>query len=125
MTPSETGKRGEALAAELLESKGHVILERNYRFGREEVDLITFEASPDNLGGSLVFIEVKARSGTGFGRPEDAVDAAKQAAIKRVAEAFLHERKLHPSPVRFDVVAVLFGNGEPQVEHFEHAFGIF
>ena len=125
MTPSETGKAGEALAADLLEAKGYLVMDRNYRFGREEVDLVCFEPNAANDGGEIVFVEVKARSGTGFGRPEAAVDEAKQKAIRRVAEAFLHERKLFPSPVRFDVVAVLFGAGEPEVEHFENAFGYF
>ena len=73
----------------------------------------------------IVFVEVKARSGLGFGRPEAAVDEAKQRAIRRVAEAYLHERRLIPSPTRFDVVAVLFGDGDPEVEHFENAFGYF
>jgi putative endonuclease len=43
----------------------------------------------------------------------------------RVAEAYLHERRLIPSPTRFDVVAVLFGAGDPDIEHFENAFGYF
>ena len=123
MTAREVGQRGEAIAAEALEAKGYTILERNYRFSREEVDLIAFQPSEDNLRGEIVFVEVKARSGTGFGRPEAAVDAAKQQAIRRVAEAYLHERRLIPSPVRFDVIAVTFERGEATIEHFERAFG--
>ncbi|MEM6326129.1 MAG: YraN family protein [Bacteroidota bacterium] len=125
MTAADLGKKGEDLAAVRLEAKGYRLLDRNYRFGREEVDLVMFEPTPADDGGEIVFVEVKARRGTGFGRPEDAVDAAKQTAIRRVAEAWLHERKLFPSPVRFDVVAILFGAGEPEVEHFENAFGYF
>lgn len=125
MTSSELGQKGEALAADYLEAKGYRLLDQNYRFEREEVDLVMFEPTPANDGGEIVFVEVKARRGTGFGRPEDAVDEAKQKAIRRVAEAWLHERKLFPSPVRFDVVAILFGGPEPEVEHFENAFGYF
>lgn len=125
MTASELGQKGEALAADYLEAKGYRLLDQNYRFEREEVDLVMFEPTPANDGGEIVFVEVKARRGTGFGRPEDAVDEAKQKAIRRVAEAWLHERKLFPSPVRFDVVAILFGGPEPEVEHFENAFGYF
>ncbi|HIG73405.1 MAG TPA: YraN family protein [Bacteroidetes bacterium] len=125
MTASELGQKGEALAADYLEAKGYRLLDRNYRFEREEVDLVMFEPTPANDGGEIVFVEVKARRGTGFGRPEDAVTEAKQKAIRRVAEAWLHERKLFPSPVRFDVVAILFGGEEPEVEHFENAFGYF
>ena len=125
MTASELGQKGEALAADYLEAKGYRLLDRNYRFEREEVDLVMFEPPPAHDGGEIVFVEVKARRGTGFGRPEDAVTEAKQKAIRRVAEAWLHERKLFPSPVRFDVVAILFGGEEPEVEHFENAFGYF
>ena len=125
MSTASVGRRGEDVAAEYLEARGYRVMDRNYRFLREEVDLVCFQPTPDNRGGEIVFVEVKARSGTGFGPPEAAVDAAKQKAILRVAEAYLHERRLMPAPVRFDVVAVTFGRGEPRVEHFENAFGYF
>lgn len=125
MTAAELGREGERLAQTFLEAKGYRTMDQNYRFGREEIDLVMFEPTPADDGGEIVFVEVKARRGTGFGRPEDAVDMNKQKAIRRVAEAYLHERKLFPSPVRFDVVAVLFDRGEPTVEHFENAFGYF
>lgn len=124
-TARTTGLDGEALAARVLEAKGYTVLDRNYRFLREEVDLVCFAPWPDGEGGEIVFVEVKARRGAGFGRPEDAVDAAKRQAIMRVAEAYLFERKLSGALVRFDVVAVTFGRGEPHVEHFENAFGYF
>ena len=125
MTTAEIGRRGEDLAVAFLEEKGYRVLDRNYRFGREEVDVVAFEPTPADDGGMIVFVEVKARSGDGFGAPEAAVDEAKQRAIKRVAEAYLHERRLIPSPTRFDVVAVRLGAGEPRIEHFENAFGYF
>ena len=125
MTTAETGRRGEDLAVATLEAKGYRVLDRNYRWGREEVDVVAFQPTPADDGGVIVFVEVKTRRGTGFGRPEAAVDAAKQQAILRVAEAYLHERRLMPAPTRFDVVAVLLGAGGPQIEHFENAFGYF
>ena len=124
-TTAETGRRGEDLAVELLESKGYRVLDRNYRFGREEIDVVCFLPNEANDGGQIVVVEVKARSGTGFGAPEASVDHAKQKAILRVTEAYLHERRLMPSPVRFDVIAIQFGDGDPVVEHFEYAFGPF
>ena len=125
MTPAETGRAGEDAAAAYLEARGLRVMDRNYRFGREEVDLVCFEPVGDS--GMIVVVEVKARRGTGFGAPEAAVDAAKQKAIMRVTEAYLHERRLMPAPVRFDVVAVSFGRGggEPHIEHFKNAFGYF
>ena len=124
-TTAEIGRRGEDVAVAHLEAAGYRVLDRNYRFGREEVDVVAFQPTPANDGGMIVFVEVKARSGDGFGAPEAAVDAAKQKAILRVAEAYLHERRLIPSPTRFDVIAVRFGRGAPEVEHFENAFGYF
>ena len=125
-TTAEIGRRGEDAAVAFLEAAGCRTLDRNYRFGREEIDAVVFEPTPADDGGVIVFVEVKARSGAGFGAPEAAVDEAKQRAILRVAEAYMHERKLVPSPVRFDVVAVHFGRGgEARIEHFKNAFGYF
>ena len=124
-TNRSTGLQGEALAADFLEAKGYTILDRNYRFLREEVDLVCFAPWPAGDGGEIVFVEVKARRGTGYGRPEEAVTPAKQKAIMRVAEAYLFERKLGGAIVRFDVIAILFERGVPTIEHLENAFGYF
>ena len=125
MTTKATGDHGEALAATFLEAKGYVVLERNYRFERSEVDLVCFLPSDQyEQGGELVFVEVKTRQGLGYGRPEEAVDAEKRRHVFRAAEAYLHERRLEGSPCRFDVVAVLLLPGQaPTFEHFENAFG--
>jgi putative endonuclease len=122
----DLGRRAEALAADFLEAKGYRVLERNYRFNREEVDLVCFQPYPRyEDGGELVFVEVKARRGLGFGRPEEAVTPEKQRAIFRVAEAYLHETRLEGALVRFDVVAITWRTDEPELEHFENAFGMF
>ena len=121
-----TGALGEDLAADYLEAKGYRVLDRNYRFMREEIDAVCFlPAERYEDGGELVFVEVKTRRGHGFGRPEEAVDRSKQEAIMRTAEAYLHERRLDGSPCRFDVVAITLGRGAPEIEHFENAFGYF
>ena len=126
VTNKATGDHGEDVAADFLEAKGYRILERNYRFNREEVDLVCFQPYEDyTQGGELVFVEVKARRGLAYGRPEAAVTPDKQKAIMRVAEAYLHETKLEGALARFDVVAILLGGEEPEIEHFENAFGMF
>lgn len=119
----QTGRLGEDLAVAYLEERGYRLMERNYRFLREEVDIICFEPTPRDDGGVIVFVEVKARRGGGYGAPEAAVDEAKQQAILRVAESYLHERRLIPSPVRFDVIAIRLDASPPAVEHFKYAFG--
>jgi putative endonuclease len=120
------GAEGEAVAAQYLEGKGYVVLDRNYRFAHEEVDLVCFAPYPGGGdGGEIVFVEVKARRGDRYGRPEDAVGESKQRAIMRVAEAYLFERRLTGAIVRFDVVTVNLAGRPPAVSHFENAFGYF
>jgi putative endonuclease len=118
-----TGLEGEELAARYLENAGFRILDRNYRFERAEIDIICFEpAVPYDLGGEIVFVEVKTRRGLRFGRPEEAVDAEKRNHLFRAAEAYLYERKLEGSPCRFDVIAVRLDFSPPTIEHFRDAF---
>ena len=120
------GKDGEDLAAKYLEEKGYRILERNYRFQREEVDLICFQPYERyEEGGEIVVVEVKTRRGTGFGYPEESVTREKQKAIFRVTEAYLHETRLEGSLVRFDVVGIIWKGDEPEIDHIENAFGLF
>jgi putative endonuclease len=118
------GKRGEDVAAAYLEDQGWRVLDRNYRYERAEIDLVGFEPARDGKeGGEIVIVEVKARTGRGFGRPEEAVTPEKQRHVARATTAYLHERQLEKAPVRFDVVSVLLEPGrEPQVEHFRNAF---
>lgn len=116
--PHEVGDRGEALAASFLQDAGYRILDRNYRHGRNEVDLVCL----DTRSQEIVFVEVKARTGTGYGPPEASVTEEKRAAIIEVARAYLHERKLEGAPSRFDVVGVRLTSDEPEVDHHKNAF---
>ena len=124
MSTKTIGDRGEALAAAYLERKGYIILDRNYRFERAEVDLICFlPARQYEAGGELIFVEVKTRTGLGYGRPEEAVTKAKQRNLICAAEAYLYERNLDGAPCRFDVISVLLQRGnQAAIEHFENAF---
>ena len=123
----ETGDRGEQIAADFLEARGYQVMERNYRFQRAEVDLICFlPAETYERGGELVFVEVKTRTGSGYGRPEEAITDEKKRNLIRAAEAYLHERRLEGAPCRFDVVSVVLRGGhDPKIEHFENAFWLF
>ena len=115
------GKRGEDAAAAYLEEQGWRVMDRNYRYEHAEIDLACFE--PAEEGGEIVIVEVKTRTGRGFGRPEEAVTPQKQRHVTRATTAYLHERHLENARVRFDVVGVLIEPGrEPQIEHFRDAF---
>ena len=118
-TINDIGDRGEEIAAVHLEKAGYEILERNYRHGRNEVDLVCRGGGPN---AEYVFVEVKTRSGTGFGAPEASITAKKQEALQHVARGYLHEHEAEGTPARFDVVAVMLTGGAPEVQHYENAF---
>jgi putative endonuclease len=120
-----TGRRGEAVAAKLLQRGGYVVLERNFRAREGEIDLI---AARD---GTLVFCEVKAlvaRPGgpsAGPATPLEAVGPAKQAQVRRVARVWLAGRsRTSARELRFDVIGVLLSptGSLLGVEHVEGGF---
>ena len=95
------GKLGEDLATQYLENKGYEIAERNFSCQQGEIDIIARD------GKYLVFAEVKYRSDTGKGLPQEAVDYRKQRKISRVADYYLMCKHMMGLPCRFDVIAIL------------------
>ena len=111
---AELGRRGEALACARLTAAGLRIVARNWRCRLGELDVVA------EAPGLFVFCEVKTRRGGGYGTPAAAVDAAKQAQLRRLAGAYLHATPHRPCRVRFDVVTVVWPRrGQPRVEHLE------
>lgn len=110
------GDAGERAAADYLEGKGYRVLHRNYRSGRGEIDLIA------RAGRTIVFVEVKTRSTASYGEPEEAVTASKVRRIRRVASAYLAERRIGECDCRFDVIAVVSDGGRLTVRHTEDIF---
>lgn len=116
-TGRDIGDEGEEIAAAYLESKGWLILDRNYFFEKAEIDIVAFDRT------QIIFIEVKKRSSTYFGRPEEYVTPKKEKLIKKVAEAWVYERKMETALVRFDVISIVQkGSEAPEITHFEDAF---
>jgi len=111
-----TARRGEALAALWLRVKGYRIEARNWRCPLGEIDIVA------SRGDTLVFVEVKARTGQGAGSPEEAVTAAKQRRLVQLAQAYLARRHGEIPPCRFDVIAVEGGGVLPKVRHLQAAF---
>lgn len=113
------GAWGEQHAAEHYAARGAEVLARNWRCREGEIDLVVRE--PD---GTLVFCEVKTRSGTGFGEPASAVDGRKARRIHRLACRWLVEQRPRGhAELRFDVVSVIGRPGvEPVLVHLEAAF---
>ena len=115
--PVSLGKRGEDLAWDHLRKIGYRILARNYRVRFGEIDLIAEES------GVLVFIEVKARQGSRYGSPYDALTLNKRRQISKVALDYISRNGLADRPARFDVVAVTFAGGaDPKIEVLRNAF---
>lgn len=110
------GKQGERVAEQYLKKKGYKLVERNYRCAAGEVDLIVLDRRV------IVFVEVKTRTGHGFGTPLEAVQPRKQRKMMQAAQFFLSEKKLHQRDARFDVVGISWPGRDPMVEHIENAF---
>lgn len=109
--------RGELIAAEYMKNKGFILLENNYRGRFFEVDLIVKKRD------TIVFIEVKRRSSSGFMDPIKSIDKKKKNHILRGARLYLLKNNLFGRVnVRFDVITVK-GNNE-EITHIENAFGV-
>jgi putative endonuclease len=112
------GKEGEKIAGHYLKKKGYTLVARNYRCPVGEIDLIALDRRV------IVFIEVKTRTGHGFGTPIEAVAPRKQRKIVQSAKFFLHEKGLQQRDARFDVIGVSWQGAKPRVEHIENAFEV-
>ena len=109
------GNEGEDLAKSFLEKKGFRVLCHHYRYKRSEIDLIV---SRENW---LVYVEVKTRTSTAFGFPEDFVDQKKKKKIFEGALQHMIETDWDGN-VRFDIVAVDLSGTVPSIHHIEDAF---
>lgn len=113
------GDRGERAAARHLKRQGMRIIARQHRSRLGEIDLVALDA------GRVVFVEVKTRKSDAAGRPEEAVTAAKQRQLTRLALEYLKRRGwLGKKPARFDVVAITWPDGgrRPEIVHYRNAF---
>ena len=114
----ELGLKGEKVACNFLKRQGYRILERNYRSPFGEVDIIA------RKGKSLVFCEVKTRSGGDMEEALEAVDTVRQGRLGRAASYYLSAVGDHRSECRFDVIALLRDGGGWRIEHVEDAFEV-
>lgn len=112
-TRIELGALGEQIAVEYLQSQGLRILARNWRCRYGELDVIA-----DDGSGTVIFVEVKTRSGDGFGGVENAVTPLKVRRIRRLAGLWLAGQDTGWGQVRIDVIGVRVGRrATPEVLH--------
>lgn len=103
---NELGKWGEDLAAVYLQQKGHLILERNWRFHHKEIDIISLDTNSQ----TLCFVEVKTRRDNKFAEPEEAVTITKLKYLRTAATCYM---RIHPigKDAQIDVIGII---GTPQ-----------
>ena len=113
---NELGKWGEEMAAEYLLRQGYTIMERDWKSGHRDLDIIALD------GNTVVFVEVKTRRNRLFTEPEMAVDYQKIRNLQQAANHYIKYRHINQE-VRFDVITVVGSmNKTPSVEHIKDAF---
>lgn len=114
------GAAGEELAAQHLQRLGHTILARNHRTRFGELDIVCHRA------GTIVFVEVKTRRQSPGASPWDALHARKQAQVRQMAQAYLHDVAGRPPTreVRFDAIGIVI-DPRGQLVDLQHLEGAF
>ncbi len=110
------GIYGERLAADYLVSIGYEIVDRNWRCGIGEIDLV----ARDN--DRWVFVEVKTRNGAGFGSPFEAITDEKLNRLRRLVGEWCRIKQVSGVQVRIDAISVLVEQGKVYLEHLKQVF---
>ncbi|MGV9801955.1 YraN family protein [Mycobacterium sp. NPDC003449] len=114
MTRAEIGALGEQLAVDHLSAQGMHTLARNWRCRYGELDVIVEDAG----SRTVVFVEVKTRTGDGFGGLAEAVTAQKVRRIRRLAALWLAEQDRRWAELRIDVIGIRIGRSRtPEITH--------
>jgi len=113
--PHSLGKRGEKLALEHLMTNGYKIIQRNWKTGKREIDIIAEDEE------FIVFVEVKTRMSDFQLHPRDAVSVPKQRNIIFAAQTFL-DRNPTEKEVRFDIITIVIDGKKWEIEHIIDAF---
>jgi putative endonuclease len=112
---NELGRQGEEIAVAHLLKLGYIILDKNWRAGRNELDIIARDKD------FLVIIEVKSRRNDTFAEPEEAVTRDKQQALIRAANVYIFRKNINLE-TRFDIVSIIHNKDETRVNHLKDAF---
>ncbi|HET9425934.1 MAG TPA: YraN family protein [Gemmatimonadaceae bacterium] len=112
------GELGERIAERWLRRQGWRVVNRRFRNGRRDIDLVVEQ------DGTIAFVEVKARKGDEFGGPVAAVNWRKQKELTRSAHVWIDRHGQGGSTFRFDVVGVLVSGERVRVRHVPNAFSI-
>jgi putative endonuclease len=114
----EFGELGERIAERWLRRNGWRLVQRRFRSGHRDIDLIVAQ------GDTIAFVEVKARKGAEFGDPVEAVNWSKQKELARSASVWIDRHGRPSDCYRFDVVGILVEGERVRVRHVPNAFSI-
>jgi putative endonuclease len=114
----EFGELGERIAERWLRRNGWRVVQRRFRSGHRDIDLIV------ERGDTVAFVEVKARRGAAFGDPVEAVNWSKQKELARSASVWIDRHGRPSDSYRFDVVGVLVEGERVRVRHVPNAFAL-
>lgn len=111
---NDLGKWGEEVAAKYLLNKGYIIIDRDWKSGHRDIDIIA------RSGDIVVFIEVKTRRNNVFGEPEDAVNFMKLRNLRAAVNHYVKYKHIN-NDIQFDVISIIGtpDGGEPTINHFE------
>lgn len=114
----QVGRAGEAAARSYLQNRGYRLVENNFRCLYGEIDIIAFH------GSTLVFVEVRTRTGSSFGTPAESITVEKLNRLKKTALFFMQSRYGVEVSCRFDLIAVQMEQQNMAVRNIRHYRGI-
>ena len=112
---NDLGNEGEQDAVNFLIENGHTILERNFRFGHAEIDIIS------QKGNILHITEVKTRSSSAYGEPESFVNQQKIKLLVKATDFYIKKKDLDVE-IQFDIISIVKNNAEFSLNYIEDAF---
>lgn len=116
MNNKELGTVGEDEACKYIEKLEYNIITRNFMCNQGEIDIIAKDRD------EYVFLEVKARISTQYGKPVEAVNENKQKHIKNASRYYIYKNGLENKFIRFDVIEVYIKNNRFLMNHLKNVF---
>lgn len=116
------GIRGETIAARWLEAHGWIILDRRFRNGHRDLDIVVCRTEAGTASRLVAFVEVRTKFSTDFGTPAESVGWKKQRELARSARVWIASNRRSGDNYRFDVLGVIVGQGGVKIQYVPDAF---